>query len=197
LGSEKEQGFKTPSLKKIIIVSIILIGVTNLITGIAALYVHRWIANNDRVALVENINSLPVMKISPCEATEYKGAETTLYSDRGYHTVENISEINGYSFCKTGRHSRVFWVIRVTQKTEFYMFATKELNFVANGWKHASSKVFVDAVGLDIDGLYKKEFEPGLYMIQSRPTPNVYPFWSRTTFPVLWKNQDIEIIAAE
>jgi hypothetical protein len=169
---------------------VLLIVLSSTITGLAALYAHRKISTNDREAFVMAIDNGPVFESTLCAKTIYDGNKTKLYNDRDYHTSENVEPITGYTFCKTGRHNKTYWAIKILRETELYLLGTKGPNFAKAGWNKVAKKVYVDAPGLKLDSMFKKKFAPGVYIINSLPIPKAYPF-SVTGLPIFWRAIDV------
>ncbi|MBW2665692.1 MAG: hypothetical protein JRE13_05310 [Deltaproteobacteria bacterium] len=116
--------------------------------------------------------------ITACETAIYRGAETSLYSNRPYHTAEPVPAVQGMGFCRGARHGTNVWILEVTRTTTLTAFGTRAFGMERRGWTLGSASVLVAAAGVSFDRVYTRRIGPGRFVIRqgfTRSAPIV--FW--------------------
>jgi len=126
--------------------------------------------------------------ITACETAIYRGSETTLYSNRPYHTEAAVATVQGLAFCRGARHGTNLWILEITRPTTLIAFGNQAFWMERRGWKPADAPLLVQAAGVPLDRIYTRRFEPGHFVIRQG--------FTRSAPVVFWDTEAARISAA-
>jgi len=121
---------------------------------------------------------LPLSERNTCEVIPYEGRQTRLYSDRPYHTQQDVAVLEGRVFCRSTRHGDAIWLLEVQTPTLVHAFASEAFQLEDAGWQRVAGEVTVAAAGTSFDGIYAQNLEPGRYLLHHGHVSTAIPiFW--------------------
>jgi len=108
----------------------------------------------------------PAAEITACEPAIYEGARTLLYSNRPYHTTQDVAPALGLTFCRGERHGTNVWRLEIERPTTLIVFGRDGDGLASRGWTPMDAPLEVAAAGRVLDRIYRRDFAAGRYVIR-------------------------------